>query len=245
MFVATAWISVLTIHGNRPGISMISDLERTVAHVTVNARTLEGSGQLINVRSKKSMLSRTEFNQALQRLSAARSKGDLTNAFSEIEMILREGNDEMKGESLLYGGEIKAGQGGLVDAKQDWLSGLDYASPGTFLRYCLERNIGRVCETLGLPDEAIVWHRKAATTCYRGAEFSGLQALTALLALNGGQVPPEDNMLFGSVIEKSWRVLQLPGAPDLNDLAGSVSKLAEGFRNLVEETKKESDRSAN
>jgi len=51
-------------------------------------------------------------------------------------------------------------------------------------------------------------------------------------------------MLFGSVSEKSRRVLQLPGAPDLNDLAGTVSKLDKGFRNLVEEIVREADRSA-
>ena len=150
----------------------------------------------------------------------------------------------MKGQCLLFRGMIKDDQGEMEDAKEDWLNALAYARPGTFLRYNLESNIGKVCETLGLREEAVRWYRSALSTCSQGDEFSGHRALVSLVMLNGGQVPPEDNLLFASVSKKSWQVLQLPGAPDLNDLAGTVSKLAEGSQNLGEKVKRESDSSA-
>jgi tetratricopeptide (TPR) repeat protein len=191
------------------------------------------------------MLTRTEFNQSLHRLRTAWSKGDLASAFSEIEKVLREGSAEMKAECLLYRGEIKDNQGELADAKQDWLNALAYSGEGTFLHYSLERCLGQVCETLGLPEEALRWYRTSLSTCSQGDEFSGHRSLTALLRLTGGEVPPEDKPTVASVAEKSWRVLQLPGAPDLNDLVGTVSKLAEGFQKSVDEIVRESDRSAN
>jgi hypothetical protein len=149
-------------------------------------------------------------------------------------MVLREGSAEIKGQCLLFRGMIKDDQGEL-DAKQDWLNALAYARAGTFLRHNLESNIGKVCETLGLREEAASWYRAALNTCSRGNEFSGHPALTALLKLSGGQISAEDKAMFRSVSEKSWRVLQLLGTPDLNDLVGTVSKLAEGFQKSVEE----------
>jgi len=191
------------------------------------------------------MLTRNEFNQALHRLNTALSKGDLTSAFSEIETVLREGSADMKGQCLLLRGEVKDRQGDLAEARQDWMDGLDYAGAGTFLRYCLERNIGRVCHRLGLEEEAMRWYRNAVTTCYRGDEFSGHRALVDLVKLNGGEISANDRDMYGSVIEKSWRVLDLPGTPNLDDLTGSLSKLDDGFRSLAEQIINESDRSAN
>ena len=185
------------------------------------------------------MLTQSEFDQALQRITLAWSKGDLTSAFSEIDMVLWEGSADMKGQCLLFRGMIKEDQGELEDAKQDWLNALAYPRAGTFLRYNLESNIGQVCETLGLREEAVRWYWTALSTCSQGDEFSGHRALVALVTLSGGQVPSGDNLLFASVSKKSWRVLQLPGVPDLKDLVGTVLKLAEGFQNLAEKVKQE------
>ena len=74
----------------------------------------------------------------------------------------------MKGQCLLFRGMIKEDQGELVDAKQDWLNALAYPRAGTFLRYNLESNIGKVCETLGLREEAVRWYWTALSTCSQG-----------------------------------------------------------------------------
>lgn len=176
------------------------------------------------------MLARTEFNEALARLTSAWGRGDLTSAFSEVEQILQQGTDEMKAQGLCFRGMIKHSQAELADAKEDWLQALPFAGEGTSLQYELQTNIAEVCEVTNPSGESLRWYRAALTTCSDGDQFSGTRALTAFVRLNGGTLPTGDLVMVASVAEKSWKVLQLPGSPDLDDLVGTVARLSEGFK---------------
>ena len=104
------------------------------------------------------MLAKTEFNEALTRLTSAWSRGDLTSAFGEAEQIIQQGTTEMKAQGLFFRGMIKHSQVEFAAAKQDWLQALPYASKGTFLQYELQTNIAEVCAALNLPDESLGWY---------------------------------------------------------------------------------------
>ena|SRR2546422_483532 len=186
------------------------------------------------------MLTQNEFNDAQQRLMSAWHRGDLTKAFAEIDSVLGEGTPEMKGQCLLYRGMIRESQGSLDVAKQDWLKALQYGQEGTFLRYELEHRVGEICEKADASEEALSWYRKALRTCSTGRQFSGNRTLTAFLRLSGDSFSPADNALLASVIQTSWRVLEVPGEPDLIDLAASISALTTRFNEMITEATAES-----
>jgi hypothetical protein len=89
-----------------------------------------------------------------------------------------------------------------------------------------ERSLGEACEKLGAPGAALEWYRTALKTCAEGDEFSGGHALKVFLALAGQQLLPDDEATASSVAVKSWRVLELPGSPDLKDLGKTAEALA-------------------
>lgn len=185
------------------------------------------------------MLTETEFEQVLQTLTKALSRGDLEQAVIEKDHVLSEGTPAMKGQYLLYLGLTRERSGDLSGGQRDWLDALAFASPRTFLRYSLEENLGRVCRKLFKPGEAQMWYRQALRTCSDGDEFSGNRVLTGFLELNEGGIPPADEALVVSVLNKSWRVLELPGSFDLTDLPGSIKTLSERFSSKVQETKEQ------
>jgi len=181
------------------------------------------------------MLSENDFTAAQQRLVSAWHRGDLTTALSEIDAVLREGTAAMKGQSLFYRGMIRQSEGSLEEAKQDWLEALRYAQEGTFLRYELEHNLGEASEKMDALADACRWYRNALESCSTGEEFSGSRTLIAFMRLNGGSVSSDDNALLASVIQKSWAVLEVPGRPDLTNLAASVNALTNRFNEMIDE----------
>lgn len=172
------------------------------------------------------MLSETDWEEAQQLVMVAWHRGDFARALSEIDRVLGEGTDEMKGQSLVYRGMIRESQGALEAAKQDWSDALSHVGEGTYARYVGERSLGEVCERLGQTDEAERWYRVALATCAAGAEFSGGLALQAFVRLKGQQLSRTDKALIAAVAEKSWRALELPGKPDLSDTDKLVATLA-------------------
>lgn len=185
------------------------------------------------------MLTKDEFSEAQQRLVSAWHKGDLARALAEIDSVLLEGTTEMKGQCLLYRGMINESQSSLDLAKRDWLEALQYGKEGTFLRYELEHNLGKACEGSGAVQEALSWYRTALKTCSTGKEFSGNRTLTAFMRLSGANVSPDDYALLALVIQKSWAVLEIPGRPDLADLAASVNELMTRFNKTINEATEE------
>lgn len=185
------------------------------------------------------MLTETEFEHLLQTLTKAMNQGDLEQAVSEKDRVLSEGTPAMKGQYLLYLGLTREQSGDLSGGRADWLDALAFADPGSFLRYSLEENLGRVCQKLAKPEEAQMWYRQGLRTCSDGDEFSGNTALTGFLELNEGKIPPADEALVVTVLNKSWRVLELPGSSDLTDLPGSIKMLAERLASKVQEIKEQ------
>jgi tetratricopeptide (TPR) repeat protein len=181
------------------------------------------------------MLTESDFNQVQQRLVSAWHIGDVAAALDEIELVLREGTPEMKAQCIFYRGMIRQSMGSSEKAKQDWLQALSYAREGTFLRYELEHCLGEAYEESEALKEALQWYRTALGTCSTGEEFSGNKTLVAFMRLSGDNISPDDKALLASVIQKSWRVLEVPGELDLTDLAASVSTLTTRFNNIVAE----------
>ena len=183
------------------------------------------------------MLSKETFNEIQQRLVTAWHRGDLDRAFLEIETVMREGSPEMKGQCLFFRGMIYESNGSLNQARLDWLDALHYAEDGTFLRYELEMNIGAASEKLSTGDDALTWYRAALMTCVNGHEFSPHQALDAFRRLSGTEISPEDKPLLTTAVEKSWRVLELPGKPDQSDLTSSINQVTQSFNEIIEKAR--------
>jgi len=181
------------------------------------------------------MLTEREFDEVRRKIVMAWHKGDVDGAFVEIEKVFEgEGTPDMKGECLFYRGMIRESGGDLTAARQDWTEGLQYAREGTFLRFQLEHNVGESLEREGLPEEALDWYKRSLKTCTDGHEYSGHQSLAAYLRLKGGKIEPGTETLIASIIVRSWRVLELPGTPDLKDLLSTATELANVFSNRVE-----------
>lgn len=186
------------------------------------------------------MLTEREFARMTEKIRGAWRKGELDTALAGIEKVLEEGTPDMKAESLLDRGRIKQSMGALAAARQDWTEGLRYARPGTYLRFCLEQSVGEGLEREGLLGEALGWYKRALQTCSSGDEFAGRRALTAYLRLKDGNVEPGDDALLASVVVKSWRVLELPGTPGLENLRSATEELTAAFSKRVDEIARDS-----
>lgn len=181
------------------------------------------------------MLTQREFAEMKQKVRGAWYKGELDTALAGIERVLEEGTPDMKAESLLDRGMIRQSMGALAAARQDWIEGLRYAREGTYLRFRLEQGIGEAFAREELLGEALNWYKRALQTCSSGDEFAGLRALTAYLRLKGGNIEPGDDPLIASVVVKSWRVLELPGTPDLTNPQSATEELTAAFSKRVDE----------
>jgi hypothetical protein len=179
------------------------------------------------------MLTTEDFHDTLRRMMVALREGDVGVADVALESILSRGNSEMKGKSLFYRGLISAEKGVLGDAVRNWSNALPYAQEGSFLRFQIELNQSGACEQQAKPQEAVEWLKRALETCCRGDEFAGVQALTSYLRLHGGRIRPEDEPLIACVCEKSWRVLELSGAPDSNDWSATAARLGSELEHKV------------
>lgn len=182
-------------------------------------------------------MNKDAFNRIQQNVLSAWHKGDVNSAFSEVEVVLREGTPEMKGQILFFRGMIFERTGRFDEAKRDWIEAISYSKEGSFLRYELETSIGAMLETRKVADEALSWYRSAILTCVDGGEFSGHEALAAFKRLCGPKDLDNDFTLLTAALEKSWRVLQLPGNPSDRDLAGNISKLSDGFATVMQAAK--------
>lgn len=180
------------------------------------------------------VLTQNQFSQLIQSVTLALSQRDLERALVQKDRVMREGTAEMKGQCLFYVGLIHESCGNMQAAQQEWLDALSYAGAGTFLRYSLEAQIGSTCERFGEIDQALAWYRHALETCAGGDEFSGNQVLSAILRLNG-TIASQDETVVRTVIEKSWRVLQVPGSLDPENLDGSIRILSDWFSSRVKE----------
>lgn len=195
-------------------------------------------GRNISVRLINSiMLSEREFNTVLGTITYAWGQRDFIGALDKIEAVIGEVTPEMQAHCLLFRGMIKRDKGLPPEAHEDWLTAIPYSRAGSFVRCCLEYEIGKSFEKAVQIDDARVYYQSAIRTCAYGDEFAGNKPLTAFLRLNNGRIPSEDKAIVAAAVKKSWRVLELPGEPDLNNLSNAVTKLAEGFSDKVRQAK--------
>lgn len=181
------------------------------------------------------MLTTAEFHDALRRMMIGWRQDNSADAVAAVNLVLSQGSLEMKAKFLFYQGTIKEEKGDPEAAWNSWSDGLQYARDGSFVRFQLELMLGNVCERQGRAREALEWFRKALETCCSGDEFAGNKALSGYLRLTNGKPQPEDESIIACVAQKSWRVLELPGAPDANDWTITVARLEEELQNKAEE----------
>lgn len=186
------------------------------------------------------MLSEPEFQSLMGEITGAWSTGDFERALNRLEKILEHGSDEMKAQALFFRGMIRETSSELPPAREDWLEALALARQGSFLRFNLETHLGNADERSQSFPEALTWYRTALKTCADGEEFSGNQALSAMLRVMKGSFATEDSEIVARVLKKSWRVLEVPGEPNLRDLEAATIQLDQHFYHLADEIIKES-----
>ena len=152
----------------------------------------------------------------------------LTEAISHLDTFLsQEVNTEVRSAALGFRAHISERVGNIEEAQNDLLTAHSLSGP-SYQRYVHELGLGSLFERHGLNEEAHSWYRAALNTCLLDNETSGGSALKGLLRLRPAKnLPEEDIALCREVIKHSWRVLRLPGVPDLSDLEGSVSIIME------------------
>jgi tetratricopeptide (TPR) repeat protein len=152
---------------------------------------------------------------------AARGDNDFEAAESYISTLMTDGNPEVKAQDCWHAAQIKEQLGDFAGAQQLYVEGLNYRPEGTFGRHDLEQLIAQTCEKLGEREEAIEWYRRSMKTYMAGDDF-GCLALLPYLHCCGDEILPEDVTMVERLVERSWKVVGLPGQPDLNDLPGAI-----------------------
>lgn len=185
------------------------------------------------------MLTKEAFNKELAKVTFLWNRKDFDGALNVLSEILIKGDVYMRSQALLFSGMVKQDQGFLEDSRKSWLDAIPLTNDGTFTLYLLQHNLGDSYRREGLPEKAMSWYRSAIRTCVAGDEFACDQTLTSFLFLSGDQIPEDDEAAVANAVEKSWRVLELPGDPDLTDLRKAVTQLNEGFQNLLAETERD------
>jgi tetratricopeptide (TPR) repeat protein len=187
-------------------------------------------------RLLKNMLGKKDFNKLLGKMTALWHRRDFDNAKEILQRIILHGDVDMQSQALLYRGMIKQDEGLLADARQDWLDAKSLANEGTFTLYLIQHNLGASYQRENLDEDAISWYRLALQTCIEANDFSCDQTLSSFLSVSHGDIPKDDEMRVIAAVETSWRVLGLPGLPNLTSLPFAINSLDEGFKRLLAET---------
>lgn len=157
------------------------------------------------------------------------SQGDRAAAFSEVEAFLsRERNPELRSDALGLRAQFKERAGDLQGAKEDLSTALSLIGP-TYLRYVHELCLGSICEEQQQIEEALSWYRNALETSLECSDVSGGSALQSYLRLRGqNNLNPQEKGLCRQVIAHSWKLLRLPGKPNLTNLAIAADAIKAG-----------------
>jgi tetratricopeptide (TPR) repeat protein len=166
------------------------------------------------------------WEKAQGRITKAWSRGDYEAALSELDALLQEPAFRTRDQALLYSGLIKEDRGDLAGAMKDWEEALNHTEGASYSRYVSQRHLGAAYEKVGPREEAMRWYREALRTCAENGEFAGGVALQSYLELNRGMISRDDLVVVEAVVRQSWEVLDLPGEPDLGDLATTIGVLA-------------------
>ncbi|MEO6391638.1 MAG: tetratricopeptide repeat protein [Pyrinomonadaceae bacterium] len=167
------------------------------------------------------MITEQDAIEYFRSIYAARYADDIAAAEFHISTLMAGGSSEVKAQACWHAAQIKEQLGDFRGAQERYIEGLNYRPGGTFGRHDLQQLIGRTCEKLGEHDEAIQWYRRSMKTCLASEDF-GCLALLPYLKCGGGDIYSEDVPMVKTLVERSWRLLAVPGQPDLNDLARAI-----------------------
>ena len=194
-------------------------------------------GRFTNVQFNETNMNNSEANIRLQRVTYNWAQRNITEALNDVSTLIAKGSPETKLSARLLSGMIKADMGDFNGARHDWLPALRLSAEGSFTKYLLQHNIGEAYEKEGRLNDATVWYRKALRTCAAGDEFSADRTLLMLKSLNKGKILEKDRAIVATAIDKSWRVLQLPGLPDPDNLSKAITQLTQGLGKIVKKIK--------
>ena len=131
----------------------------------------------------------------------------------------------LKSEAISFRSMIYEEIGDYESAKNDILNALSLIKKENYPKYALEIGMGIIYEKENNKKEALKWYHKSLTTGIK-ANISGSWGLNVFLKTRGeDNLSNEERSLCEDVIRKSWEILNLPGEPDLTDLAENAGIL--------------------
>jgi len=175
------------------------------------------------------MQDQDQFDKVLEEVTIAWGQGNHSEGIALLDDVILRVENTMKGQCLLLRGMIKTDLGFHKDAREGWMAAIPYSSEGSFLRACLEYETGVSFENENCTNEALSYYRSAIETCAYGDEFAGTKQLGAYLALNNGRILEGDKTMIMAAVKKTWRVLELPGEPNIAKLPDAITKLGQGI----------------
>jgi HEAT repeat protein len=206
-----------------PALTQLAERAREECHKGFSLRD-EARDALAHIRQRQWYATRgvgmtsEDWNTAEREIVALLASGDVRAAIARIETVVSTDRGEFKGRALLYRGSIHEEQGRLQSARDDFAEAVRLFEAGSYVRYASELSLGQVCRVLGEPQSASTWYRAALETCDASIEaFSGGSALEGFLSMSPSPTRT-DLTLIRSVITKSWKLLEVSGAPDVTDL---------------------------
>jgi hypothetical protein len=164
----------------------------------------------------------------MRKVTLLMQKDDFRDALSQVETFLAcEDHAEIRSDALGMKANLKEELGDIQGAKEDLLLARSLIGP-SYGRYVHEISLGAIAERQQQSNEALGWYRAALRTCVEGQAISGGTALKKLVGLQGEkEMSAHDQALCIEATRKSWRVLNLPGQPDLADLNLTISRVKE------------------
>jgi tetratricopeptide (TPR) repeat protein len=161
--------------------------------------------------------------QAVQFLMAS----DFVAAIAEVNAFLgQEPPLDLVRQALGFRGDLRREQGDLGAAREDFMAALELSEEADFERFTLENALGRIAEQLSETAEAERWYLDALKTATEDPTTCGVSALRHLSQLRQSfALSPEERDLAERTVVQGWRVLHLPGEPDLSDLWASARKI--------------------
>jgi hypothetical protein len=155
----------------------------------------------------------------MRRLALLMIERNFAAALSEVQTFLGgEVGHEWRAEALAFRGDIKEEMGDLRGAKLDFSAARSLVGPG-YAKYVHEISLAGICRKQQLIDEAISWYRAAMHTAIEVDKISSGSALSGLLKLQSqAELTTEDREICVRAAKQSWRVLGLPGSPDISGL---------------------------
>jgi len=165
------------------------------------------------------------WDEVLGLIASNMRRNDFESALRQVNRFLSDrATPEVRSSALGMKAELEEQLGNLEGARQDLLAARELVRAG-FGRYVHELCLAEIYHKQGQATEAMRWCRMALNTGIE-AKISVGGALKKLLELQGiDNLTEEDRTLCFAATERSWQALQLPGTPDVTDLAKAVSAI--------------------